>query len=87
MPPLTVAALSQVPLLAAAAVTLETVSVPCPALVIATGILSLFVFCGMVSESELLLSCTMGFVVTFKTTATGWLSAANDDPEMVTVPL
>ncbi len=37
-PPLTVAAVSQVPLLAAVAVTPETVSVPCPASVTPTGI-------------------------------------------------
>ena len=41
MPPVTVAALSQVPLLAALAVTLETVRVPCPAFVTATGKLCL----------------------------------------------
>ena len=87
MPPLTVAAVSQVPLLAAVAVTLETVSVPCPASVTATFVVCASVPWAMSNESVLLLAWAMGCAVTFNVTAICLLSGANDDPDTVIVPL
>src|SRR5579863_9661865 len=77
-------AVSQLPV-AAAAVTPETVSVPCPPFDIATVAVCLIAAATPVNEKVVALETRIGIVVTLRTTEIALLSGAKEEPVSVIV--